>query len=562
MSHLMVRDGLLSPNSKLLPGAASRAATPMDGRPGSMLSVVSQGSVMTKSGIIKDERDTPMRRVRHRDGKLLRGGIGLTTGLGWSDRSSASSIMTGTTSASRPPGSFGQRHPLSRSFSSGALSEHQQSRRSFPRHEFDEFDDDYLEEEDEEGDVDNTLKETGEWAQAQRQRSRIPSGGSSILSRPPSKSSLPPTSWQHRTTTSGVSGISRSSGGTVASRTSRTSTSSVGSTFSLEVTTPDGEARTKTPSLSRIRTPSGGAHGLGLRRDSTESSGAATASGVGIGRPSAMKKGSRDDVSVTTPSSTASTLSIPMPATPKDADQDVGEDEMSASTTPVPGSKIRLGYNKDKSLPPLPLRSVPSLSRVDGTTTTRSTTSSSGIAAPGSKYAFPRARTFSSTSSASASASTPSPPSAIPKTSTSPTSPKVRPLQLPRHAARAAGDRPAVPVPSVLSSSASRGSLRTPSLGSATLSPTSPNSASASVPSSPLPSPDLNGAGTGIAKPKPRTGTGMVYRSSSSKMRPPMVLSSSMSSGISVSASTGSNAATAGSIGRRAGSGIGKPIAL
>ena len=44
------------------------------------------GSVMTKSGIIKDERDTVTRRVRHRDGKLLRGGIGLTTGLGWSDR--------------------------------------------------------------------------------------------------------------------------------------------------------------------------------------------------------------------------------------------------------------------------------------------------------------------------------------------------------------------------------------------------------------------------------------------------------------------------------------------
>ena len=41
---------------------------------------------MTKSGVAKDERDTPMRRVRHRDGKLLRGGIGLTTGLGWSDR--------------------------------------------------------------------------------------------------------------------------------------------------------------------------------------------------------------------------------------------------------------------------------------------------------------------------------------------------------------------------------------------------------------------------------------------------------------------------------------------
>ncbi|KAF8963482.1 hypothetical protein BDZ97DRAFT_998929 [Flammula alnicola] len=86
LPHLMVRHGLLSPNSKLLPGAQSRANTPMDGRPGSMLSVVSNASIMTKSGVIKDERDTPNRRVRHRDGKLLRGGIGLTTGLGWSDR--------------------------------------------------------------------------------------------------------------------------------------------------------------------------------------------------------------------------------------------------------------------------------------------------------------------------------------------------------------------------------------------------------------------------------------------------------------------------------------------
>ncbi|KAF9447932.1 hypothetical protein P691DRAFT_801642 [Macrolepiota fuliginosa MF-IS2] len=43
-------------------------------------------STVTKSGIMKDERDTPMRKERHRDGKLLRGGVGLTTGLGWSDR--------------------------------------------------------------------------------------------------------------------------------------------------------------------------------------------------------------------------------------------------------------------------------------------------------------------------------------------------------------------------------------------------------------------------------------------------------------------------------------------
>ena len=39
-----------------------------------------------KTGLFKDDRDTIKRRTRHRDGRLLRGGIGLTTGLGWSDR--------------------------------------------------------------------------------------------------------------------------------------------------------------------------------------------------------------------------------------------------------------------------------------------------------------------------------------------------------------------------------------------------------------------------------------------------------------------------------------------
>lgn len=34
----MVRHGLLSPNSRLLPGA-SRSATPLDGRPGSIMSI-------------------------------------------------------------------------------------------------------------------------------------------------------------------------------------------------------------------------------------------------------------------------------------------------------------------------------------------------------------------------------------------------------------------------------------------------------------------------------------------------------------------------------------------
>ncbi|EJF61904.1 hypothetical protein DICSQDRAFT_146709 [Dichomitus squalens LYAD-421 SS1] len=85
LPQLMVRDGLLSPNSKLV--AASRNTTPLPGnRPGSCVSLASTvGSMMTKNGLFKDERDTIKRRVRHRDGKMLRGGIGLTTGLGWSD---------------------------------------------------------------------------------------------------------------------------------------------------------------------------------------------------------------------------------------------------------------------------------------------------------------------------------------------------------------------------------------------------------------------------------------------------------------------------------------------
>ncbi len=99
----MVKHGLLSPHSKLLPQQqfhlqqqqplpppSSYHAIISDGsggnntRPGSTSSL---GSTITKTGTLKkDERNTPMRKERHRDGRLLRGGIGLTTGLGWSDR--------------------------------------------------------------------------------------------------------------------------------------------------------------------------------------------------------------------------------------------------------------------------------------------------------------------------------------------------------------------------------------------------------------------------------------------------------------------------------------------
>ncbi|KDR74606.1 hypothetical protein GALMADRAFT_227102 [Galerina marginata CBS 339.88] len=515
LPHLMVRDGLLSPNSKLLPGGASRSATPLDGRPGSTLSVASHASLMTKSGIIKDERDTPMRRVRHRDGKMLRGGIGLTTGLGWSDsededapspltrrlsslnlarRSSASSVMT----PGRP--SHPQRHPLSRSYSSGALLESEREYRSFDT--YDEYDD--------EEEEDHALQQSGEWAQAQRQRLPSGSGGAGGAGKLP-RASLPPTSWQRRTP-SGAS-QKRSSGGT------RTSTSSVGSAFSLDVTSPHDGGEGRTP--SRMRKPSARSSGGGGGRDSTGSS-------VDQHGHSSSKTTS----AANTPSSTASTLSIPMPSTPKDTEQHLLS---SSSTTPIAGSKFRSEYNKDKTLPPLPpggLKKMPSHPRMDPTTTT-------GIA--GSKIAFPRARTFSSTSSASASTQSHGVPSSA--------SPAVRPLQLPRQAARA-GDRAAVPVPSVLSlslsSSTSRGSLRTPSLSSASagLSPR-PSSPLPSPSSPPPPSPGLGLGGVGIARPKPRTGTGMVYHTSTSKMRPPMTLSPS------ASVLGGGSAATAvGSIGR------------
>jgi hypothetical protein len=106
----MVRYGLLFPNSKLLPGVVLRCDAdgweaeccfecvyrciifiPLfcfvlsctDGL--SLLPPSFLASIITKSSVAKDERDTLMRWMRHHDGKRLRSEIGLTTGLGWSD---------------------------------------------------------------------------------------------------------------------------------------------------------------------------------------------------------------------------------------------------------------------------------------------------------------------------------------------------------------------------------------------------------------------------------------------------------------------------------------------
>jgi hypothetical protein len=69
----MVQAGLLSPHSKVL-----RPPSP---------EMSSRDSLSSKHGlkVPYDKRNTDKRKRRHRDGKLLREGVGLTTGLGWSD---------------------------------------------------------------------------------------------------------------------------------------------------------------------------------------------------------------------------------------------------------------------------------------------------------------------------------------------------------------------------------------------------------------------------------------------------------------------------------------------
>ncbi|TFK32522.1 hypothetical protein BDQ12DRAFT_692419 [Crucibulum laeve] len=308
LPHLMLKHGLLSANSKLLP--QSRATTPMtvDGRPGSTLSIASNGgaSIMTKSGIMKDEKDTPMRRVRHRDDKTLRGGIELTTGLGWSDsededapspltrrlstlnlsRRSSASSMRSTPASHTYHGGSGRPHPLSRSYSSGLLSG--------------------------DGDFDNSafgdVTESGEWAQKQR---KVP------------MTSLPPTSWQKRSGVSVGAGV-------------RSSTGSAGSNgrLSIEVSGKGSTAPSRTSSASS-RT--------GTRRVTKENSGYARSS----------------DDTLNTPS-TASTLSIPLPITPSEGTTNTQGGviplDKEKSLPPLPGSSLRkypsnLSLNGSKGFP-------------------------------------------------------------------------------------------------------------------------------------------------------------------------------------------------------------------
>ncbi|KAI0740055.1 hypothetical protein C8Q76DRAFT_185233 [Earliella scabrosa] len=101
-------------------------------RANSVLSLASTAaSTMTKSGIYRDPRDTQRRRNRHKDQTLLRAGMGLTTGLGWSDSEDedAPSLLTRrliTTNIARQPSVYSttSRAPsqLAKSHSVGNLS--------------------------------------------------------------------------------------------------------------------------------------------------------------------------------------------------------------------------------------------------------------------------------------------------------------------------------------------------------------------------------------------------------------------------------------------------------
>ena len=533
--------------------------------------------------------------------------------LNLSRRSSASSIQSSSTPPLTSTSSFRRIHPLSRSYSSGAILETEREHDgSFDEYSPSSYLYDYDEdEEEEEEEEDHTIEETGNWAQRYRLGG---GGGGQHPTSPPQRHhrQFPPPS----TSTTRSRTRKNHHHHYQSQTTTRTSTGSVGSGFSLEVTIPEGgEERSKTP--SRLRRPSshtsfksssigvvenGGSGGGGGGRDSSGSSSLDSRFSSGFssqqdGNSNNNNQNNNNGVNGNTPSSTSSTLSIPMPITPKDIFNPAAPPMMSSRRGS--GSIVVGVLNKEKSLPPLPagglkkklsgnLQQRSILSSSSGRNSVTSTTAG-GMVGTG-KYAFPttsRIRTFSSTSvstpplpsSPSTSPTIPSSGAVLTPSSSSVTiKPAVRPLQLPRQSSINRGDRPAVPVPSpTLHSPTSPTTLRSPTLHSpltnnnnntlnnslrapttslSTLqqrrpTPITPillgHSGTISAPASPAiiinsgaTTPTTGGSMTG--RPKPRTGTGMVYRTSSygvggggggggggSKMRAPMILTGSAS---------------------------------
>jgi hypothetical protein len=220
----------------------------------------------------------------------------------------------------------------------------------------------------------------------------------------------------------------------------------------------------------------------------------------------------KSDDTVNSPS-TASTLSNPRPITPYD-------DHLSdfAITSSV-GRRL----DKDKSLPPLP----PSLKRSPTTfSNLRARTTSTGAgASPPLQHSTP-----ASLGKASSSGMTTPRPLRLSQSNL------LQPQKQYQTPSRQ-GDRPAVPVPSVSSSSfaamASKRSVQLQLPSPLLLVPQSPSTPTLGSPVTPSFSSPVSGSASatppgtpgGTLKPKPRTGTGMVYRNSTaSRMRVPSAL--------------------------------------
>jgi len=510
--------------------------------------------------------------------------------LNLSRRSSASSIRSAnlppfpspSLSTSLSSSSLRRLHPLSRSYSSGAILETEPEPNTFGSYDSYSYTYDDEDEEEEEEEPDHTLEESGQCAQ--RNRLGVSSSKTS--------SSSPPVSWQRRPRQPPQPRNRRNQQTSLGTR---TSTSSVGSTFSLEVTIPEGgeNERSKTP--SRLRRPSSRASvkstsiGAGGRDSSGSSSLDNPSSGLSSNfSPHQRRSGGDDNYnnnnnSGNTPSSTSSTLSIPMPATPKDI--------FDPAAPPLFSSTRGMLANREKSLPPLPA----------GGMKRKTSGISNGHTTGTGKYAFPstRVRTFSATSAASI--STPSQPNTNMTSTTTAAGtlsssssaatiqPHVRPLQLPRHpTSRSVGDRPAVPVPSpsvlhspplpnnspltittTTNNNNNMNSGRSPQVSPITSRTTTllgPSSSSSS--SNPNPNPNTVNmiattatptAGRSV-RPKPRTGTGMVYRTSSygnSKMRAPMMMLSQPSSSSGGGVSSGGGGGNGNGNGNGSGNGSG-----
>ncbi|KAI0668170.1 hypothetical protein C8Q78DRAFT_1081563 [Trametes maxima] len=457
LPHLMVRDGLLSANSKLVQASRNNTPLPND-RPGSVFSVASTAaSVMTKSGLFKDERDTVKRRVRHRDGRLLAGGIGLTTGLGWSDSEDEDAPS-----------------PLIRQISTRSLKKRAASQTSLRSV------------------VSNSALSRSYGGHMPE--SRMDEFG--VLPKVP-RSSLPPTSWQKPRTPAPTVG-----------RDWRTSTSSSVSSAS-SASYSNSQSRMSVVSHRSAPTSSSSRRGL----ETTP---------LSMNMLGHIREG--DEVGFNTPS-TSSTASLPMPTTPDDI--------------PI---RSRTGSLGTKKVPArLDLVGAPELEPRDVVVITSASPSSSSTYKGSSPPAL-------STPTAGAVTTAPLPRQTVP-----------RPLRLPQSAgtlrratepsmsSRTPGSAPIPPAPGSAAQRASAGSLRQKPSLSALRPPSATRPGPAAVamsappqdsgisfpsrsPAKPAPpvSRSASANATGAPRARPRTGTGMAYRTGGSSASTPTAAHASM----------------------------------